>query len=77
MAKHTFEILLEGEGEKIVLGSFKDLVSVKIDNASRTRFKGSLGMMGNADTGALLAHQFHPYNCIVIYFLENQYFERI
>lgn len=52
---HVFEIQL-GEGEKVILKSFKDMVSVKVDAAGSKRFQGSLGMMGSFDdNGTLVA----------------------
>lgn len=51
---HVFEIHVTSE-EKIVIKTFKDMVSVKIDSADRMRFHGSLGMMGDFETGAMLA----------------------
>lgn len=51
---HIFEIHL-GDGEKIVLRTFKDLVSVKMDELHSSRFAGSKGMMGSFDDdGAML-----------------------
>ena len=51
---HSFEILL-GEGEKIVLKTFKDMVAVNVDHLHADRFHGSVGMMGAFDKhGAML-----------------------
>jgi hypothetical protein len=50
---HAFKILL-GPNESILLTAFKDMVSVKIDEANADRFHGSLGMMGEFETGKLL-----------------------
>ena len=51
---HLFDILISGH-ESIKLKTFKDMVSVKIENASTSRFHDSLGMMGEFTTGKLLA----------------------
>ncbi|CAB9497210.1 expressed unknown protein [Seminavis robusta] len=56
---HIVEIYL-GEGkkfgnEKIVLRAFKDMVTVRIEYASKERFHGSTGMMGEFETGVVLA----------------------
>lgn len=55
-SKHVylFEVTVDGE-EKIVLKVFKDMVSVKFENADSKRFHGSSGMMGDFETGELLA----------------------
>lgn len=45
---HVFEIQLD-ENEKIVLKTFKDMVSVKLDEADIKRFHGSHGMLGECD----------------------------
>lgn len=51
---HIFEIAVAGP-EKIVLTTFKDMVSVKIENADTKRFHGSVGMMGEFETGKMLS----------------------
>jgi len=51
---HQFEIQVSGE-EKIVLKTFKDMVSVNVQKAEAQRFHGSLGMMGQFETGKLMA----------------------
>ena len=51
---HTFEIHL-GTAESIVVKTFKDWVSISIDNANPGRFKGSRGMVGDHDTRLMLA----------------------
>ncbi|CAB9511123.1 expressed unknown protein [Seminavis robusta] len=57
---HILEVYID-EQEKIVLRSFKDMVSVKIDNAKKERFHDSKGMMGNFDTGHVLSRDGHTY----------------
>ncbi|CAB9519062.1 expressed unknown protein [Seminavis robusta] len=51
---HILEIYID-EDEKIILRSFKDMVTVKIDNAKKEQFHGSAGMMGEFETGHVLA----------------------
>jgi hypothetical protein len=51
---HVFEIQLD-ENEKIVLKTFKDMVSVKLDEADAKRFHGSYGMLGDYETGKMVA----------------------
>lgn len=52
---HLFEILLdEDKDEKIVIKTFKDMVSVKLHGASPSRFHGSQGMLGNYDKNGLM-----------------------
>lgn len=51
---NIFEIHVT-EMEKIVLKSFKDMVSVEIENADASKFQGSLGMMGAYESGLMLA----------------------
>ncbi|CAB9529452.1 expressed unknown protein [Seminavis robusta] len=51
---HILEIYID-EQEKIILRAFKDMVTVKIDNAKKERFHGSSGMMGEFETGHVLA----------------------
>jgi len=46
--QHFFTIEL-GPGEDLVLSAFKDMVSVKVDNADESRFHGSAGLMGEFD----------------------------
>lgn len=50
---HVFEIQVSAD-EKIVLKTFKDMVSVKIVDANADRFQGSQGMMGEFGTGKML-----------------------
>jgi len=50
---HIFEIQL-GAGEKIVVKTFKDMVSVKFENADEKRFRGSQGMLGSYDKNGLM-----------------------
>lgn len=45
----------DDEKESILVKVFKDWVSVKLDQPSRRRFHGSVGMMGELETGRLLA----------------------
>lgn len=49
-----FEVAIAGE-EKIVVRTFKDWVSVTIENADAARFVDSHGMMGEFGSGKLLA----------------------
>lgn len=57
---HLFEIVLgmdddEGIQEKIVIKTFKDMVSVKLEHAGADRFADSVGMMGDFMTGDMMA----------------------
>ena len=49
----TFTIIL-GKDERIVLSTFKDMVSVKVDHADSSRFHNSTGLMGEYGTGKLV-----------------------
>lgn len=52
---HLFEIVLDQDkDEKIVIKTFKDMVSVKLHGASPTRFHGSQGMLGSYDNNGLM-----------------------
>lgn len=51
---HTFEIHLDSN-ESIMVKTFKDWVSISVDNADPKRFKGSRGMVGDFDTRLMLA----------------------
>jgi hypothetical protein len=51
---HIFEIQVTNK-EKIIFRTFKDWVSVKLDHTDAERFHGSQGMMGEYETGKLLA----------------------
>lgn len=51
--KHDFVLEL-GNGEKISVRTFKDWVSVNIQNPSASRYQDSVGMMGEFGTGKLL-----------------------
>ena len=51
---HTFEIHLD-TNESILIKTFKDWVSIFIDNADPMRFKGGRGMVGDFDTRLMLA----------------------
>lgn len=51
---HKFTIHLGG-GEDIEIKTFKDLVSVKLDNLRDHRFIGSRGMLGDYNTGKTMA----------------------
>ena len=44
-----------GEGKKVVVQSFKDLVSVKTVSASYEEYAGSHGILGDYETGKLLS----------------------
>jgi hypothetical protein len=44
-----------GHNEAIVISTFKDLVSVKLDQLHDKRFVGSRGMLGDYDTGKTMA----------------------
>lgn len=48
--EHVFDIILDGK-EHIRLATFKDWVNIKIESASYSNFKGSLGMMGKYMSG--------------------------
>lgn len=50
---HVFTIEVDGQ-EAIVLTTYKDLVSIKVEHPDKTRFSESVGMMGDFSTGALL-----------------------
>ena len=53
---HIFEITLNDNEEKIVVKTFKDMVSVKLHGAKPERFHGSQGMLGAYDSqGMMLA----------------------
>ena len=52
---HTFVIDLDDRGEDITIRTFKDMVSVKLNNATSERFHGALGMMGEYGTGKFMA----------------------
>ena len=53
---HIFEIKL-GLDESIVVKTFKDMVSVKLEGADSWRFHGSKGMLGSFDkNGLMLGH---------------------
>ena len=43
--QHVFRIDL-GPGEDLIISTFKDMVSVKVDNADQSRFVDSVGLMG-------------------------------
>ena len=49
----VFEIQIN-DSESIIMKSFKDMVSVKIMDANKERFRGCLGMMGNPE-GKMIA----------------------
>lgn len=52
ISKKTHELIIDLEnGERIVVHTFKEFVSVKIQNAHRDRFVNSGGMMGDFRTG--------------------------
>ena len=54
--KHRFEIRLdEFKNETIVVSTFKDIVAVHVENASRDNFASSMGMMGRFVDGALVS----------------------
>lgn len=53
--KHVFKIAMDGSEEAIVVTTFKDLVSVAVENASLANFGSSVGLMGNYGSGSLLA----------------------
>jgi hypothetical protein len=50
---HVFEIQIDGE--TITLKTFKDMVSVVLDDVDIGRFNSSLGMLGETVTGNMLA----------------------
>ena len=50
---HIFTIEVDGQ-EAIVLTTYKDLVSIKVEHPDKTRFSDSVGMMGDYSTGTLL-----------------------
>lgn len=53
--QHVFKIDL-GHGEDVIISTFKDMVSVKLDNADESRFHASVGLMGEfGGKGRLLA----------------------
>jgi hypothetical protein len=51
---HIFEVEVS-RGEKIVLKTFKDMVSVKMENADGIRYLKSGGMMGDYNSGRMVA----------------------
>jgi len=55
--QESFEIQM-GDGnnskEGIVISTFKDMVAIKLLNATQSNFGNSTGLMGNFDTGAML-----------------------
>lgn len=51
--EHKFVITI-GETESIIVSSFKDMVSVRLANATEATFAQSVGLMGNYYNGALL-----------------------
>ena len=50
---HIFEIALN-DNEKLVIKTFKDMVSVKLHGAKPDRFHGSQGMLGAYDSNGLM-----------------------
>ena len=52
---YVFDVELEGDGHKLTIQTFKDLVSVQIDQAVYKDFGASSGMMGEFGTGKMLA----------------------
>jgi len=58
---HTFDIHLDGKDKDgtddahIVISTFKDLVNIKIVNATKSHFESSIGMMGTFGSGSLVA----------------------
>lgn len=52
--EYIFQVHL-GEEQQIIIKTFKDLVSVKIENPSMATFGESIGLMGDFETGRLLA----------------------
>lgn len=52
--RHTFVIQV-GNEEKIVLTTFKDLVSVHVEGATTANFGDSVGLMGTFTNGTMLA----------------------
>ena len=54
--KHEFEIFLTHDTtERIVLATFKDMISVKIKHGSKGHFGDSMGLMGTFEDGLMLA----------------------
>ena len=51
---HIYNIEVDGK-EAIIIKTYKDLVSIKVDHADSTRFADSSGMMGDFTTGTLFA----------------------
>ena len=52
--RHSFEIEL-GATEKIVVNTFKEMVTVKMVNTTSANFGTSMGLMGSYRTGKMLA----------------------
>ena len=51
---HTFDIALTRQ-EHIIVKTFKDLVNVKVENATHHTFGNSTGLLGSFTTGSMLA----------------------
>jgi hypothetical protein len=52
--QHVFEVHLFGQ-QRIMLKTYKDFVSVKIEQASKERFGDSVGLMGDYEVGTMRA----------------------
>ena len=50
-----FEIHLGKNSERVVIKTFKDMVSVVVDHGNNESFHNSVGLMGQFNTGAMLA----------------------
>ena len=51
---HVFEIDF-GQGESILVKTFKDMVSIKINKGDSMRYGDSKGLLGSYETGAMLS----------------------
>ena len=54
--QHTFDIVI-GDGKKIVVQAFKDLVGVKTVGATKNEYAGSMGLMGEVRTIRWLVYE--------------------
>ena len=52
--QHVFDVQLS-RGQHVIIKSFKDLVSVKLEYITAEDFAGSVGLMGDFETGSKLA----------------------